>query len=124
MDIPKRLGIQSTDFRLVLGASKISYDPKKNQANIIKHGYSFEDAKEIFSRVVFPFGQKSIPVLTKDSIKIQNEMRSNILTLDKNGFVVLIALTMRSDETVRIISMRRASKDERSIFSNRHRLQG
>ncbi len=122
MDIPKRLGIQDSDFRLVLGGSSISYDPAKNDANVVKHGYSFDDAKKIFERLVFPFGGKSVPWVIKNSIPINNEMRSNILTKDENGHIVLIALTMRPDETVRIISMRRASKAERAIFSNRYKL--
>ncbi|MBU2572728.1 MAG: BrnT family toxin [Elusimicrobia bacterium] len=120
MEKSKQLGINKMDFKLILGSAKIDYDPAKNEANKLKHGYSFDDAKDIFSKIVFPFGGKSVPFLTKDSISKNNEVRANILTVDKNGVVVLIALTMRPNETVRIISMRRASRIERSIFSKRY----
>ena len=31
MDIPQKLGINETDFRLVFGSSKFDYDPDKDQ---------------------------------------------------------------------------------------------
>jgi len=116
MDIPKRLGIKETDFRLVFGSSSIDFDADKNEANKLKHDYSFEEAREIFERIILPL-PSSPPFITKDSIEKNGEFRSNILTLDKKGKIVLIALTMRKNETVRIISMRPASKKERKMFS-------
>jgi len=115
MDIPKKLGIKGTDFRLVIGSSTIDYDPKKNDKNIANHGYSFDDALEIFQNILLPISG-SPPFITKDSITKNNEFRSNVLTLDKKGNVILIALTMRENETIRIISMRPASKKEKEIF--------
>lgn len=44
MDIPERLGIVHSDFRLVLGRSKIDYDPGKEDVNRKKHKYSLESA--------------------------------------------------------------------------------
>jgi len=116
MDIPKRLRIEETDFRLVIGSSTVDFDPAKSEANKSKHGYSFEEAIKIFEKIILPISS-SPPIITKDSIEKNGEIRSNILTLDKNGKVVLIALTMRPDETVRIISMRSASPKERKIFN-------
>lgn len=116
MDIPKKLNIKETDFRLVIGSSGIDYDPNKNEINISNHGYSFDEAIAIFEQMLLPISPIP-PFMVKDSIEVNGELRSNIITIDKHGKVILIALTMRPNETVRIISMRRASKKERNLFT-------
>ncbi len=116
MDIPKKLNIQETDFRLVIGTTGIDYDPRKNEINISNHGYSFDEAIAIFEQILLPISSIP-PFMVKDSIEVNGERRSNIMTIDKQGKVILIALTMRQNETARIISMRRASKKERDIFA-------
>jgi len=116
MDIPKRLGIKETDFRLVIGSTKVEYDPAKNESNMLKHGYSFDEAIDIFNRIIFPFVTPPPRFIVKDSIEKNKELRSNILTLAKQGKVILIALTMRPNESARIISLRAASSRERQIF--------
>ena len=116
MDIPKKLNIQETDFRLVIGTTSIDYDPNENEINISNHGYSFDEAIVIFEQILLPISSTP-PFMVKDSIEVNGERRSNIITIDKQGKVILIALTMRRNETVRIISMRRASKKERDIFA-------
>jgi uncharacterized DUF497 family protein len=125
MDIPKKLKIQDTDFRLVIGSTGIDYDPNKNEINISNHGYSFDEAMSIFEQILLPISTTP-PFMVKDSIEVNGELRSNIITIDKQGKVILIALTMRHNETVWIISMRRASKKERNIFAklidNRERI--
>jgi uncharacterized DUF497 family protein len=116
MDIPKKLKIQETDFRLVIGSTGIDYDPSKNEINISNHGYSFDEAIAIFEQMLLPISPTP-PFMVKDSIEVNGELRSNIITIDKRGKVILIALTMRQNEKVRIISMRRASKKERNLFT-------
>lgn len=116
MDIPKRLGIKETDFRLVIGSSKVEFDPAKNESNKLKHGYTFDEAIDIFNKIIFPFVTPPPPFIVKDSIEKGGEIRSNILTVDKQGKVILIALTMRPNESARIISLRAASPKERKIF--------
>ena len=116
MDVPKRLGIKESDFRLVIGSSKVEFDPAKNDSNKTKHGYSFDVAIEILNKIVFPFVSSPPPFIVKDSIEKEEELRSNMLTVDKQGNVILIALTMRPNESVRIISLRAASPKERKIF--------
>lgn len=116
MDIPKKLNIKETDFRLVIGSSRIDYDPKKNEINKSVHGYSFDEAIAIFEQILLPI-PPTPPIMFKDSIEVNGELRSNIITTDKQGKVILIALTMRQNETVWIISMRRASRKERDLFA-------
>lgn len=115
MDIPKKK-IKETDFRLVIGSSTVDYDPNKNEINKSKHGYSFDEAIAIFERILLPI-PPTPPFMVKDSIEVNGELRSNVMTIDKQGKVILIALTMRPGETTRIISMRRASTQEREIFA-------
>ena len=116
MDIPKKLNIKETDFRLVIGSSTVDYDPNKNEINKSNHGYSFDEAIAIFERILLPIPPIP-PFMVKDSIEVNGELRSNVMTIDKQGKVILIALTMRPGETARIISMRRASTQERDIFA-------
>ena len=116
INIPKRLGIKKTDFRLVIGSTKVVFDPAKNKSNISKHDYSFDEAIDIFKKITFPFVTPPPPFIVRDSIEKNREIRSNILTLDKQGKVILIALTMRKNECTRIISLRPASRKDRKIF--------
>jgi len=85
MDIPKKLGIKETDFRLVIGSTKVEFDPAKNESNILKHGYSFDEAIDIFNKIIFPFATPPPPFIVKDSIEKGSELRSNMLTVDKRG---------------------------------------
>jgi uncharacterized DUF497 family protein len=116
MDIPKKLHIKESDFRLIIGSSTVDYDPNKNKANKSKHGYAFDEAITIFERILLPIFPAP-PFVVKDSIDVNGELRSNVMTIDKQGKVILIALTMRPGETTRIISMRRASTQERELFA-------
>lgn len=115
MNIPKKLGIKESDFRLVFGSSHIEYDPKKNESNKSKHRYSFDEAIDIFNSIIWPH-LPSPPFTVKDSIDVNGEMRSNILTVDSDNNVIFIAITMRPNEAIRIISMRPASSNEKAIF--------
>ena len=98
MDIPKKLNIKETDFRLVIGSSTVDYDPNKNEINKSKHGYSFDEAIAIFERILLSI-PPTPPFMVKDSIEVNCELRSNIMTIDKQGKIILIALTMRPGET-------------------------
>ena len=97
MDIPKKLNIKETDFRLVIGSSTVDFDPNKNEINKSKHGYSFDEAITIFERILLPI-PPTPPFMVKDSIEVNGELRSNVMTIDKQGKVILIALTMRPGE--------------------------
>ena len=83
---------------------KVVWDDAKNDANKRKHGVSFEQASRIFASGV-------------DSLEIFDEQHSE----DEDRFLVIgpihlglvvVAYTEREDETVRIISARRATRRE------------
>lgn len=114
LDIPKKLGIKKTDFRLVIGSSKIDYDPGKEEINRKRHGYSLESAVYLLERWLLPIGAP--PFITRGPLKIKDEIRHEHMGLDDDNKVVFMVTTMRPDETVRIISFRRSSVEERKIY--------
>lgn len=117
MDIPKKLGINETDFRLVFGSSKVDYDPDKDQENIQEHEYSLKDAVPILTKWLLPpITLSPTPFITYSPIEKNDEIRHQHMGLDEKGKVVFMVTTMRPNETVRIISFRCASRNERDIF--------
>jgi uncharacterized DUF497 family protein len=113
-EILKTLSIRNYDFRLIVGRTKVDYDRDKEDENRKKHGYSLESAVYLLERDILPINSK--PFITSDPFKEGGEVRHIHMGVDDNGYVVFMATTMRPDETVRVISFRRASEKEREIF--------
>ena len=105
---------ESTDFRLIIGRSKIDYDRTKEKANRKKHGFSLESAVHFLEGMLLPLGRP--PVVTSDPVDCNGEIRHQHMTVDTSGEVVFFVTTMRADETVRVISFRRASAEEEAIY--------
>jgi uncharacterized DUF497 family protein len=105
---------ESTDFRLIIGRSRIDYDRDKEEENRKKHKYSLESAVHFLEGMLLPLGRPL--VATSDAIDCGGEIRHQHLTLDDSGKVVFFVTTMRQDETVRVISLRRASAQEEEIY--------
>ena len=105
---------ESDEFRVVIGRSTIDFDPDKEDENRAKHKYSLASAIDIFEKLLLPFS--SPPMCTRDA-STQAERRHEHLSVDSEGKVVFIVTTMRPDETIRVISLRRASQDERDSFA-------
>jgi len=84
------------------------WDEAKNRANIRKHGLDFADAAQMFNG----------PVLARpDSRADYGEPRwigSGMI----NGRLAFTAFTQRSGNTIRIISLRKASREERKEYEN------
>ncbi|MGD0590115.1 MAG: BrnT family toxin [Bacteroidota bacterium] len=111
----KQLGVEEHQLRLVLGSTRIEYDPEKENINRQKHGYSLESAAYLLQRRLLPIQQPSM--LYKGPTKQNGEHRYEIITLDDdNKTVVYFVITMREDEIVRIISFRKASRREASLY--------
>ena len=103
-----------TDFRVVIGNTSIDYDGTKEEINRRKHGYSLESAAYLLRRLVLPIPSPFF--ITTDPFEENGEIRHNHMTLDDEGNIVFFATTMRPGETVRVISLRRASTDERRQY--------
>jgi len=115
MDYPKRLGIPDYEFRLIFGKSKIDYDVNKETINRQKHGYSLESAVHLLEKVLLPIN--STPFLYSDAFRENGEVRHMHMGVDHEGHILFMVTTMRPDETVRVISVRRASEEECQTFS-------
>lgn len=115
MSFSSTLGIAEHDFRLVFGRTTIDFDPDKDQENRRKHKYGLESAVWLLEKLLLPNGVFQ-PHVVSGSFVEQNEVRHMHMCVDDNNNVVFLVTTMRDDETVRVISLRRASKDERTLF--------
>ncbi len=84
------------------------WDEAKNASNRIKHGLSFENAVRVFDD---PFH------LTQKDQVVDGEMRWLTLGLVEGVAVLFVAHTIEEDATtIRIISARKATKQERRIY--------
>lgn len=121
-DIQRKLGVPDWEFRVVFGRTKIDYDPNKESRNRKEHGYSPESGAHHLERLIFTFGAPA-PYMTSDAFVHDNEVRHMHMAIDDSGKVVLMVTTMRPDETVRLVSYRRASRHERECFRSMTRYQ-
>ncbi|OYU91778.1 MAG: hypothetical protein CFE29_02645 [Bradyrhizobiaceae bacterium PARB1] len=85
--------------------SGFDWDEEKNAINRAKHGIDFEDASELFFR----------PIILRRSDR-KNEERWTALGPLENRLIVVV-FTWR-DRTIRIISARRARKNEEREYRN------
>lgn len=85
--------------------SVFEWDEDKNEANLEKHGISFEEACAIFEG----------PVLSLEDDGHHSEVRERSYGLIGGCVVVCVVHTDRGDAT-RIISARKATKKERKLF--------
>lgn len=89
---------------------RYSYDQTKKASNLRKHGLNFDDARAVF--------ESGNAVTFEDRRFDYGEVR--YLTLGLLGGEVVIITTTETEKTIRIISMRRADKNEQKIyFENR-----
>lgn len=92
----------------------LEWDALKAATNLSKHGVSFEEAATVFA---------DPDALDGPDLK-HSEQEERFLRLGRSltGRVVIVAYTMRGsgdDETIRIISARRASRKERAAYASR-----
>lgn len=85
---------------------RFEWDEEKNQANIRKHGFNFTDAWEIFAS----------PMLISLDVKEDYGEERWIGIGFLRGRIVVVVFTERDDDTIRIISLRKALKYERIQF--------
>jgi len=86
---------------------EFEWDLAKALANKRKHGVSFEEATSIF---------RGVWTHRRDMRRDYGEARVIALGRDSNGAVLSVVYTFRGDN-LRIISARKASKDEREAYA-------
>ena len=90
---------------------KLTYDRDKDAANIIKHGLSLADALLVFN---------APDKLTLTSPKGDEARLMDIAMVAVTGVVLVLVYVMREPDEVRAISLRRASKQERTLYAQNH----
>ena len=84
---------------------RFTFDPGKDGANIEKHGISLVDAPLVFN---------APNKLTLESAKTSEVRMIDIALVEAVGVVLVLVYVLRDE--VRAISMRRASKQERTLY--------
>lgn len=83
-----------------------SYDKNKKALNLVKHGFDFDDA-----RLVIESGKT---VTFEDARFDYGEPR--YITLGLLHDVLVVIVTSETEKEIRIISMRKADKNEQAIY--------
>jgi uncharacterized DUF497 family protein len=85
------------------------WNKKKNEANLKKHGISFEEAKSVF------YDQNAIEFF--DEEHSHDEQRFLLLGFsDKLRLLIICHCFRKSDSRIRIISARKATKNESKYY--------
>lgn len=88
---------------------KFEWDEKKNQLNIQKHGVSFQEAITVFK-------DENAVILT-DDVHSENEERFLLIGLSHKFNILVVCHCYRNNDTIiRIISARKAIKNERENY--------
>ena len=90
---------------------KLTFDPDKDATNIVKHGLSLADAL-----LVFDAPNK----LTLQSTRQDEARLMDIAMVEVAGVVLVLVYVMRQPDEVRAISLRRASKQERTLYAKNY----
>ena len=85
---------------------RYTHDTEKQDANLKKHGYSFEDAPQVI--------ESNSAVTFEDKRFDYEEQR--FITLGMLLDVVVVIVTADTDEEIRVISMRKAERNEQEIY--------
>ena len=82
------------------------YDPKKRVANLKKHGYDFDDAPVVI--------ESERTVTFEDRRFNYDEQRFVTIGVLRGDVVVIV--TTETDDEIRMISMRKAERNEEEIY--------
>ena len=85
------------------------FDPIKDELNVKKHGISLDQAS-----VVFNHPNK----ITLTSVREGEDRLVDITLVEIHGVVLVLVYVLRGEDTVRPISLRRASRAERTLYAN------
>jgi hypothetical protein len=81
------------------------WDERKRQSNLKKHGIDFKDAERLFEGITLTF---------EDDRFDYGEQR--YITIGILVDVVVVIAHTEQEETIRIISMRKATRNEQKLF--------
>jgi uncharacterized DUF497 family protein len=87
---------------------QFTFDPLKDAANILKHGLSLSDAPLVFN---------AVNKLTIESARADEARLMDVAMVEMAGVVLVLVYVLREPNQVRVISLRRASKQERRLYA-------
>jgi uncharacterized DUF497 family protein len=87
---------------------KFEWDERKNEINIDKHGLDFSDGEELF------LGHSPLLAVPDTAQEYGEERWKGIGMID--GRIVVAIFVLRTPETIRFISLRKANRKERSGY--------
>ncbi len=91
---------------------RFTFDPQKDTANILKHGLSLIDAPLVFN---------APNKLTLESTRGDEARLVDLALVEVAGVVLVLVYVVRDPDEVRVISLRRASKKERTFYAKNTR---
>jgi len=86
------------------------WDPKKEVSNVAKHGVSFTEAQTAFT--------DEFARLIPDPDHSEDEDRFILLGTSIGSRLLVICHCVRSEDSIRIISARKAQKQERKFYED------
>ena len=87
------------------GGVNFTWDEAKRQANIAKYGLDFAEARKVFAGPM---------ILFQDDRNDYGEQR--MIGIGLLDYLVVLIVHVESDESIHIISMRKADSDETDIY--------
>ena len=96
---------------------QFTFDPRKDAANIEKHGLSLNDAKLVFN----PPDKLTLESPKFDEARLMDVALVNMALMEVAGVVLVLVYVIRNPGEVRAISLRRASKQERKLYAENNR---
>lgn len=94
---------------------KFEWEPEKAGSNLRKHGVSFEEAMTVF--------KDTLAIIFDDEEHSQEEHREIIIGISALRRIVLVCFVERVEDTIRIFSARRATKNEIKDYEKNARNQ-
>ncbi|MBW2145079.1 MAG: BrnT family toxin [Deltaproteobacteria bacterium] len=85
------------------------WDPQKAKNNLEKHGVSFEEASTAF--------QDTLSLTIEDPLHSKDEERLILIGMSQENRILVVVHTERGDN-IRIISARKATKEERKSYES------
>lgn len=85
---------------------RIVWDPAKAEANVRKYGIRFADVEGVL------FDPNA---LTEEDEYMEGEQRFVSIGLDSVGRILMVVYTFRGED-IRLISVRRATRQERQVY--------
>ncbi len=96
------------DAYTINSVTQVTFDPRKDAANIVKHGLSLSDAPLVFN---------APNKLTIESARADEARLMDVALVEVIGMVLVLVYVMRNPDEVRAISLRRGSRQERKLYA-------